>query len=523
MDDQGKGLQRQKKDMLSSQQAQKHLQNQPARGQQSAMNVSTEHNTASDGTTETQSVPQQPVKVLSTEPLSARRGAQMLNATQEAQETLDDETTLTFICSSGPSSQENTPVSDVQSPSASHVALESESALTPDRRTTQPLPVAQSQTALAEALDGALPQDVLPGSLQEQPSGNMLPADLTFSTQAAAGKPSGNSEALSPGAQPGWQQWIAKLQAWKLFGPSHAILLFAPITWTWLSIGLASLAYSQSLEKNPELVGVPFLQMWVEGFPELKGGIWHLPLILDVGVTVFLLLVLALFTWVANYPVTTETSEVQTKEETTLLALNGAVVELHDILAALKTPVAAIEASVAKMGGSYANFESIAGQIRSSFNELSSAAPLIRKDLNELNDAQKGVMRGVRESSKSMEDAAEAMRTVAEPFRKEGIDTIIQDAVERMKKLDILQQGISQQQRNIYTYQQELQAGIETQLDVLNQQVRLLQQMRASQQQVDITQIIQALEQAGYSLQREYTLVAWLRKGQKWLKNKLTA
>ncbi len=200
--------------------------------------------------------------------------------------------------------------------------------------------------------------------------------------------------------------------------------------------------------------------------------------------------------------------------------MNGAVVELRDILAALKAPVAAIESSVAKMGGSYSNFERIALQINSSFSDLSSAAPLIRRELRKLNDDQMDMMMDVRKSSDSMQNAAQAMREVAEPFRNEGIDKIVQEAVERMEKLDILQHGISQQQIKIYEYQDKLQESLVTQLDALNQQITILQQMRASQSQVDIAQIITALEQAGYSLRKEHAISIWLRKGQGWLKNK---
>lgn len=549
MERQEENFQGEKLDKLAQNQAHNNPQSSPGIDQRSDRNAYTERDTTSGGMTGKlpgMVNPQQDVKSLSTEPLSAERHAQMLRATQVTRAMPTGQPTTPFTFPRRPSWPEKTPVLGAQPSPVPQLPPEAQStqalAHQPEQ---QPLAeaspqkvlpeelVAQQQVALPKTPTVALPKEALLEQSKGQPSlwdsGNMLPPQPASAADKAANGRSGSSGTLQPqpDAQQGWKQWIAKLQAWRLFSPLHAILLFAPIIWTWLSIGLASVAYSQSLERNSELVGIPFLQMWAEGFPGLKKtdflwGIWHPSLILDVGVTIFLLAVLAFFTWVANYPVKAETNEAQAKEESTLQALDGAVVELRDILAALKAPVAAIESSVAKMGGSYANFESIAGQIKSSFNDLSSAAPVIHKELRKLNDDQMNMMLDARKSSASMQDAAKAMREVAEPFRKEGINKIVQEAVERMEKLDILQQGISQQQINIYNYQQKLQAGVVTQLDVLSQQIKILQQMRASQSQVDITQIILALEQAGYSLQREYAFSVWLRKGRKWLKDKFT-
>src|SRR5229473_3983946 len=187
---------------------------------------------------------------------------------------------------------------------------------------------------------------------------------------------------------------------------------------------------------------------------------------------------------------------------------------MRKILADLQKPVAAIEASVTHMESSYRNFENIALKIEKTFNDLYRIAPDLHKDLGRLNDDQKKVIDSVSISSENMQKAADAIKEMAEPFRNEGIDKIVQAAAERMKNLEILQKGISQQQLDVYEQQGKLRESVNFQLNTLNQQVKDLQKMRHSQSQVDIVQVVLTLEQAGYSLQKKSALAVWAQ--QRW-------
>ena len=295
----------------------------------------------------------QKLRPLRTEPLSPEQGAQLLHAAQEDQSmrNIGQSTKPSFTLPQKPhlvakpsttSDQPSTvlplvtglqPAPAPANQAGLHVEEVSFQKTRPGKQEARPWPGTLSKTP-----SGGYPLDVSQGESAPQAPPwnmpNMPPLSPDFSSLSAENLHAGGS--MKPSSQSttqnGWEQRIAKLQTWKLLAPLQAILLFAPITWTWLSIGLASFAYSQSLQRHPELGGTSFLEMWAGGFPALKEsdlfwGIWHLPLIMDVGVTIFLLAVLAFFTWVANYPVQAEPNVTQTREEITLQALNGAVIE----------------------------------------------------------------------------------------------------------------------------------------------------------------------------------------------------
>lgn len=61
-------------------------------------------------------------------------------------------------------------------------------------------------------------------------------------------------------------------------------LILLPIMITWISLGLAGLAYTQSIGLNPKLVAEPFLQQWADGFTILHFiAIWSFHLPLEIG------------------------------------------------------------------------------------------------------------------------------------------------------------------------------------------------------------------------------------------------
>ena len=83
-------------------------------------------------------------------------------------------------------------------------------------------------------------------------------------------------------------------------------LILLPIMVTWISLGLAGLAYAQSIAMDKTLVAKPLLQQWAEGFTNLKYvSVWlfHMPLAIgpwhyfsfgDVAFLDFLLFVILL-------------------------------------------------------------------------------------------------------------------------------------------------------------------------------------------------------------------------------------
>ncbi len=97
------------------------------------------------------------------------------------------------------------------------------------------------------------------------------------------------------------------------------ILVLAPLMLTWIALGLAGLAYSQSIAHlqsivvKTQLSGDPFLKQWAEGFPVLSVvnvGSIHIPLLISgwryfsfgdvVGLDFFLLFLLLILTWIAH-------------------------------------------------------------------------------------------------------------------------------------------------------------------------------------------------------------------------------
>lgn len=366
--------------------------------------------------------------------------------------------------------------------------------------------------------------------------------------------------ASSIAARPGWQQFWkpedpavaqaggpqAKPLLWKrvLTGTGKRllnerlgnVLIFIPLTLTWLSIGLAALAYSQSIDAHPQLTYEPFLQMWAKGFPDLPtlslfGG--HLPLTFFGGyrwvsvedtalIAVFFLAWLALIVGKTQRAAKARAEEPPAWMAGTLSSFDGGVKELNDILAALRGPVAEIEASVTKMGDSFTDFKVIAGQVNTSYQKLSGFAPRIDGKLQDLVDSQTQIVREVRASSSNLQEAANAMREVAEPFRLEGVDAIAQRAARQLGEIENLQQGIFRQQAKLYQQQTQLQEALEQQLTVLDQQMKMFRQMKPAQPQIDATQMLQALEQAGF-LHKKYAVPAWLLKGWAQFRSTLSA
>src|SRR5260370_20075188 len=77
-------------------------------------------------------------------------------------------------------------------------------------------------------------------------------------------------------------------------------LVLLPLMVTWFSLGLASIAYAQSIGGDPKLVAQPFLKQWADGFPAITAiviGTVHIPLVYN-GVRLFTFGEVALFDFI---------------------------------------------------------------------------------------------------------------------------------------------------------------------------------------------------------------------------------
>jgi hypothetical protein len=98
-------------------------------------------------------------------------------------------------------------------------------------------------------------------------------------------------------------------------------LILLPIMVTWISLGLAGLAYTQSIVADPRLVAKPFLEQWAEGFTILTNvSVWmfRIPLIFgswryfsfgDVAFLDFTLFIILLFLTIRAQSIESQAAE----------------------------------------------------------------------------------------------------------------------------------------------------------------------------------------------------------------------
>lgn len=85
-----------------------------------------------------------------------------------------------------------------------------------------------------------------------------------------------NPQGTSAMAEQYWTRHVPGIEGWR------NVLVVLPLTITWLSLGLAALAYEQSLPKLKNTTAPDFFQLWQQGFPNLTVvhfGHWTIPLI----------------------------------------------------------------------------------------------------------------------------------------------------------------------------------------------------------------------------------------------------
>lgn len=271
------------------------------------------------------------------------------------------------------------------------------------------------------------------------------------------------------------------------------ILVLAPLMLTWISLGLASLAYSQSITflqravtKTP-LLADPFLKQWAEGFPllsEVHIGSIHLPLLIGswryfnfsdvVGIDFLLLFLLLFLTWIAH------TVEIQAykdglflstwmREEcailrdasfarslgpgpgndapqwavivmSTIRSLETAIGETRNLIQSFDSVLQKDRQSVADFIQSIEGIEKAVDNLnkifqagKDTYESLDATLPQIAQHFKTMAESQDGTVRSLNTISRDMSDAAKAIATIAGPFSQAGVAAIAHETTERLR------------------------------------------------------------------------------------------
>ncbi len=276
-------------------------------------------------------------------------------------------------------------------------------------------------------------------------------------------------------------------------------LILLPIMITWISLGLAGLAYTQSIGMNPKLVAEPLLQQWAEGFSILNYiTLWsfHLPLHLGqwryfsfggvAALDCILFAFLLILTWLAQsieIQAHKDSIELSTwlREECNTLRMrsyaralgpgevppwaaivNKSIAELQD---AMKEMVLLIHSFddvlkddreiVGKALVAVHNLNAIYESGRDIYEKLNVTLPHIDRSFEKLVDSQEEAVRSLDKVATAVNASSEAVVQLARPFATVGVDRLANEVFNQL-------QHVQHQQRYIQT-------TLEQQINAVNQ------------------------------------------------------
>lgn len=281
-------------------------------------------------------------------------------------------------------------------------------------------------------------------------------------------------------------------KAHKIEGWRNSLILL-PIMITWISLGLAGVAYTQSVTQNAKLIAEPFLKQWTDGFPTLKqitigtfqfsltaGPLhWRYFSFIDVaGLDFFLFVVLLLITiWAQIIEVRahrdgTFISSWLREECATLRAytylrsigpdskddvpqwsviVNKSIEQLQRTLGEVTELIRVLSAgleddreTVSKALKATDNLNAIYEAGRHVYEQLNATLPHIDSSFEHMADSQATAVRSLDSIATTMHKSATAIDELAKPFSTIGVAQLARDTFDSLQQVQAQQKRIQQ-------------------------------------------------------------------------------
>ena len=295
-------------------------------------------------------------------------------------------------------------------------------------------------------------------------------------------------------------QFIRKAR--RLVGWRNGLVLL-PLMITWLSLGLASIAYAQSIALDPKLVAQPFLKQWADGFPKISTldiTFVHIPLAVN-GIRLFtfgeialidciLLAILLCITLTTQFQETRahkRSVELSTWLEEELYELSREslvrslgpgpgnkqplwAVEVHAAISHLSGVLAEVKNVVSSFGDAVQRQQATISQViditervaisidhldaifqrgKETYDKLDGVLPRIETQFGSLASSQNQSVIELQKISENLGKATRAIIDIAQPFSEAGVARLTHDAALRMQR-------ISEEQLRIHLAQQAM-------------------------------------------------------------------
>lgn len=247
------------------------------------------------------------------------------------------------------------------------------------------------------------------------------------------------------------------------------IFVLFPLLLTWFGLSLAAGEYAQTIALNPKSIDVPFLKLWVDGFPQVQGltilGFLHLPgnvlrffsfstvALIDVTLFFMLIFLTLLAQWIearatrkaANLANWLHDELFRLERESVTMHEQGsdreiALNRLSDLLAEMRTVVASFDAAsqrqsqgldellkgTNRVAQTVDGIEVIFQRGRETYDKLDQALPRLEGQFNTMAVSQDKVSDALQRIADGVQNSAQAIHDLAGPFVAAGVSGMAQ-------------------------------------------------------------------------------------------------
>ncbi len=303
-----------------------------------------------------------------------------------------------------------------------------------------------------------------------------------------------NPVAISQAAEAKFSQRAQRTEGWRNG------LILVPIMVTWISLGLAGFAYTQSIDIDPKLIAKPLLLQWAEGFTtlnEVNAWGFHIPTVLgqwhyftfgDVAILDFMLFIVLLFLTLRAHRIEMQATRdaeelgVWLREECEILSensyarsigpgyggdtpewaahVNKSIDNLQEVMRDVTALVDSFgkvldgdRETVSKALAAVDNLNGIYEDGRKTYEKLNATVPLIADSCQKVADSQSEAVRSLDKIATAVIASSDAVVQLTQPFATVGVAHLAKETYSQL-------QHIQQQQKQVQ--------------DALNQQVAMV-------------------------------------------------
>jgi hypothetical protein len=293
-----------------------------------------------------------------------------------------------------------------------------------------------------------------------------------------------NPEEISQAVEEKFAEEAHKTEGWRNG------LILVPIMLTWISLGLAGLAYTQSINKDSTLITKPLLQQWVEGFTTLNAiqiwlG-WHVPIAFgswhpftfgDVAIADVFLFILLLWLTIRSHRKEVRASKAANtvytwlRDECEILCensytnsigpgyggdtpewayrVNKSIEDLQIVLRDATTLIGSLSGVLADERGLVESalraIDNLNGMYQGShdtYRNLDAGVGKIARSFENMENSQSQTVRELDDIATSVKNASEAIVQVAQPFKEKDVGRIAEETRNQLRQTQQRQQYV---------------------------------------------------------------------------------